>query len=427
MNNVRILAQGQTVSNDTWVTGLNNNDVIIGPSGSSKTRGYVIPNILQCSESMIITDTKGSLRQKVGPALERAGCKVLEVNLSDCLASPCGYNPLEHIRYDPQRDTYHEQDILTVAACLVPLNSYDTFWDFFARMLLEGLISYVLECLPEEEHTLHIVARLLQEMGGKNFDDLFQELEQIAPDCFAVSRYKMFHLAKNAEKMYSSVQGILAANLSAYVFEGAKALFQNPQKIRFPDLGREKTAVFLTVSDTDRSMDGLANLFYTQALQSLCQAADQSPGHRLAVPVRLILDDFAANACIPDFDKMISVIRSREISVSIILQSLSQLNALYGDSRAKTILNNCDHCLYLGGQDVETAAYISKKANRPVSEILNMPLDSAWLFTRGGSPKQVKKFRLENHPRCRELSESRCANYEKEPQKTVVDVQPVLC
>ena len=221
------------------------------------------------------------------------------------------------------------------------------------------------------------MARLLQEMGGKCFDYLFEELAQLAPDCFAVSRYRMFRLAKNADKMYASVQGILAANLSPYMFDGARALFQNPQKINFPDLGREKTAVFLTVSDTDCSMDGLANLLYTQALQSLCAAADKSPGHRLAVPVRFILDDFAANTCIPDFDKTISVIRSREISASIILQSLSQLEALYGHAKALTILNNCDHCLYLGGQDVETAQFISKKADKPTSDILNMPLDSA--------------------------------------------------
>lgn len=409
----RILAEGQAVSNDTWTTGLNNNDLVIGPSGSGKTRGYVKPNIVQCSESMVITDPKGSLRQEVGPVLERNGYRVLEIDLADCLASPCGYNPLDYVRHDSQRDAYCEQDIMTIAACLVPLSHYDKFWDLSARMLLEALISYVLECQPEDEHDLCTVARLLETMGEKCFDYLFEELAQIAPDCFAVRRYKMAHLAKNADRMFSSVLGILAADLSPYTFDGARALFHNPQKIRFTDLGRKKTAVFLTISDTDRTMDGLANLFYTQALQSLCAAADKSPGHRLAVPVRLILDDFAANTCIPDFDKVISVIRSREISVSVILQSLPQLEALYGRAKALTVLNNCDHCLYLGGQDVETAAFVSKMANRPLSDILHMPLGDAWLFTRGAAPRPVRKFRLENHPRYRELPESRCAGRRK--------------
>ena len=404
----RILAEGQTVSNDTWATGLNNNDVIIGPSGAGKSRGYVKPNLLQGSESILITDPKGSLRQEVGPVLERSGYRVREIDLADCLASPWGYNPLDYVRHDDQRDAYREQDIMTIAACLVPLSSHEQFWDLSARMLLEALIGYVLECLPDEEHDLYTVSRLLQEMGGKSFDYLFSELEQIAPGCFPVSRYRMFRLAKNADKMFSSILGILAANLSPYTFDGTRALFQNSRKIIFPDLGQEKTAVFLTVSDTDRAMDGLANLFYTQALQSLCAAADKSPGHRLAVPVRFILDDFAANTCIPDFDKTVSVVRSREISVSVILQSLSQLEALYGHAKALTILNNCDHFLYLGGQDVETATFVSKKANRPVSDILNMPLDSAWLFTRGSAPRQVRKFKLESHPRYRELPESHC-------------------
>lgn len=131
-------------------------------------------------------------------------------------------------------------------------------------------------------------------------------------------------------------------------------MFSCPQRIDFRSLGREKTAVFLTISDTDRSMDGLVNLFYTQALQTLCNSADKDyPDHRLPVPVRFILDDFATNVRIPDFDKIISVIRSREIYVSIILQSISQLSALYGSGESTTIINNCDNCLYLGGQDVE--------------------------------------------------------------------------
>ena len=142
-------------------------------------------------------------------------------------------------------------------------------------------------------------------------------------------------------------------------------------------------------------MDRLTNLFYTQALHELCNSADRdNKDHRLKVPVRLILDDFAANVFIPEFDKIISVIRSREISVSIILQSLSQLESMYGDARAKTILNNCDHCLYLGGQDVDTARYVSIKANKSINSILNLPLEAAWLFERGTQPQQVEKYRL---------------------------------
>ena len=275
-------------------------------------------------------------------------------------------------------------------------------------MVLESLIAYILECTPDNEHTLTSVVRLSAELGDGLLNRLMMELEELAPNSFAVARYKMYNSMAKAERMYASIQGILAEKLSPFAFNGAAALFSNPLKINIPAVGCEKTAVFLAISDTDRSMDRLAALFYTQALQVLCNCADKSPGNRLKIPVRLILDDFAAAAdsCIPDFDKIISVIRSREISVSVILQSLSQLEASYGHSRAMTIINNCDSCLYLGGQDVETARYIAAKANRSANTILDMPLDNAWLFQRGTTPMQVRKFELRQHPRYHELSQA---------------------
>lgn len=173
------------------------------------------------------------------------------------------------------------------------------------------------------------------------------------------------------------------------------------------ELCREKTAVFLTISDTDRAMDGLASVFYTQALNTLCASADKDyPDHRLPMPVRFILDDFATNVYIPDFDKIISVIRSREIYASVILQSISQLTSLYGQSGSMTIVNNCDNCLYLGGQDVETAKYIAIKANKTADTILNLPLGQAYLFTRGRKPRAVTKYDVRSHEAYRELPEA---------------------
>ena len=217
----------------------------------------------------------------------------------------------------------------------------------------------------------------------------------------------MFSLTKAADRTYASIQGILAEKLSAFTFSGPQFLLDHPQKINLPDIGERKTAVFLHISDTDRSMDRIAALLYTQALQVLCSSADAQPTRRLKVPVRLILDDFAAaaDACIPDFDKITSVIRSREISVSVILQSLSQLEASYGHSKAMTIVNNCDHLLYLGGQDMETARYVATRANKSMTRILQMPLGYAWLFGRGADPRQVQKFNLSDLPLYPELED----------------------
>lgn len=402
----RILAEGQQISNDTWSTGLNNNDCIIGPSGAGKTRGYVLPNILQCNGSMIITDTKGTLREQADAVLQQNGYKVIELNLTDCRASTIGYNPLRFIRYDQEWECYNEQDILRVSACLVPIEiRSDPFWDRAARMLLETLIGYLLDCQCQEEHTLNNVLLLLSELGGGKAGKLLDEYAVIASASFAAVRWRLFKNMTAADKTQACIQGILAEKLSVLMFDGLSSLFRRADQLDFAAMGREKTALFLNISDTDRSLDPLAALFYAQALQELCREADRNPDHRLTIPVRFYMDDFAANTTIPDFDKIISIIRSREISVSIILQSISQLESLYSHAQAMTILNNCDNMLYLGGQDVETARYISVKANRPVSTILNMDLQSAWLFTRGQEPKQVQKYDLAKHPQYQEQPE----------------------
>lgn len=400
----RILCHDCYVDNDTWKTGLNNNDVIIGPSGSGKTRGYVLPNLLQCaqqrSESLIVTDVKGNLRKTVGRTLRTNGYRVIEIDFRDCAASHYGYNPLLYVHQDAKRKCYNEQDIMRTAAILSPVTSkHDPFWELSAQIILSAMISYVLEYLPHSEHHLGSVIRLVREMSSGNFDQLFDEVCSIAPDSFAATQYEMFRNARKSERTYASIQAFIVQKLAPFSHYGAQKLFTNSLQIRFQDLGSQKMVVFLNVSDTDRSMDALVTLFYAQALQVLCQYADQRPDSRLSVPVRLVMDDFAAGTagCIPDFDQTISCIRSREISVSIILQSLSQLEDAYGSAKTKTILNNCDHLLYLGGQDVETARYISVKANKSIHTILNMPIDHAWLFTRGQMPLEVQKYRLENH------------------------------
>lgn len=410
----RILAQDIQMSNDTWITGLNNNDLIIGPSGAGKTRGYVKPILMQQNESIIVSDTKNSLYSEMKPLLEQSGYRVINVDFTNMLESH-GYNPLDYIRYDQKRGKYSEQDIISVTACLVPIEDpRQAIWEQHARMYMSAMIAYVMECLPPEEHTLKYVMNLFCEMNTGVFDDLFQELGARNPDSFAWTRYQMFKDISRAEKMNESIRGIIAEKLDPLTFDGPLQMYTRPDKVDFAAMGREKTAVFLNISDMDRSSDRLINLFYTQALQALCHSADKDyPDHRLPIPVRIILDDFASNAEIPDFDKIISVIRSREISVSIILQSLSQLYAIYGQDRAETIINNCDNCLYLGGQDSRTAEYFSRKANKTPDTILSLPLDSAYLFTRGAKPRMVKKYDLRSHPLYSALPESRDCGLER--------------
>lgn len=390
--NCRILTEDEFVNNDTWTTQLNNNDIIIGPSGSGKTRGYVIPNILQMNGSMIVADTKGGIRRRVEKTLKENGYTVQEIDFTSG-PSMTGYNPFDFSAYDEENECYRGRDLKTVATLLVPVeDGHAPFWDYAARQLFECLASYVLEFLPKKEQNLTSVLSLFSITGSNTYHSLFQELEELASESYSLLLYNMIKDTQRADKMYESIKGVLSEKIYMYAESETKKLFTAKDRVEFESLGKRKTALFLTISDTDRSMDRLINLFYSQAFHKLCESADKYEDGRLPIPVRFFLDDFAANVYIPYFDRITSVIRSREISASIILQSLSQLEDMYGAAGAKTILNNCDHCLYLGGADVVTAHYIGSKANKPASSILNMPLDEAWLFERGSAPRQVEKY-----------------------------------
>lgn len=405
MDNYRILAKGHSISNNTWKTKLNNNDLIVGPSGAGKTRYYVKPNIMQCNESMIVADTKGNLHQQLGGLLRDKGYEVMVIDAKN-LTESYGYNPFDFIRYNSKQKTYREQDILTVATALTPItHSKEPFWDFAARQYLTCLIAYTLEAYGKEEHNLETVQVLLGVMDGHIFENLILRLEKQNPESFAVRQYRQFAENRTAERMHASIKGILSEKINPLAFSEVVDIYTAEKRVSFTSISKKKTALFLTVSDTDRSMDRLISLFYTQALHNLCAEADANKDGRLEVPVRFILDDFATNTIIEDFDKLISVIRSREIYVSIILQSITQLNDLYGSHKAKTIINNCDNWLYLGGQDVETIDVIAKKTNKPFDAILAMDLDSAYLLSRGSLGQEVEKYDITLHENYKQLPE----------------------
>ena len=419
---MRILAQDRLISNNTRTTRINNNDLIIGPTGAGKTRNYVKPNLLQYALeggcSLIIADTKGSLVEEVGPVMAAHGYRIINLDFIDLMNNSVGYNPLDFISYDSKRN-YSEQEILTITSALIPVEEKSQpVWEQSAQIFLAAFIGYVLETLPPEEHTLAAAAHLYKNLDRLVLDEegketkktvgevLFQALEERKPLCGAVRNYQMSASVSPSEKTYASVKMFLNKNLAPLDLPGARRMYSLENRIDFQSLCREKTAVFLTISDTDPSMYKLVNLFYTQALDQLVKTANNSPGYRLPLPVRFILDDFAANVVIPDFDKTIAVIRSREISVSLIIQDINQLYSLYGDHRGRSIINNCDSLLYLGGQDVDTAKFISIKANRTQDTVLNLPLDDAWLFVRGSAPAQVHKYDLTGHPLYGELPEA---------------------
>ena len=221
------------------------------------------------------------------------------------------------------------------------------------------------------------------------FKDLEKRAEKVNERSFAVKQYKKFRIA--AGKTLMSILITLNAKLGYYDTAEINEM-TSTDDINIAGIGQKKTALFVVVSDTDRSLDGLANIFYGQAMNELCRYADmECENQKLPVPARFILDDFATNVCIHDFPKMISSIRSRGISAMIIIQAESQLNALYKED-ANTIICGCDTLVYLGGNDVDTAKSISERCNQPLSKVLNMPINKEWIFRRGEMPAYVDKY-----------------------------------
>jgi len=391
-NSYRILAKDVTVSNDTRVTQLSNNDLIIGSSGSGKTGGYIIPNIQNISGSLIVADTKGQLCRMFSKELREKGYIVHTIDMVNPENSE-GYNPLSYIRCKNGR--YNEQDMNTLAVLLAPTqDTRDPFWDNSARAYITFLIAYCLEFNNSSQHTTSALCDLHRLFLNANCRNAMIANVNQKPDTFAAKKMALLMDIVNVEKTWNCISEFATRALEVFDFHELKHIFgaKPEDNIDITELGRYNTVIFLNISDTDRAYDKIVNLFYAQALQVLCKAADANPNGRLDVPVRIIMDDFAASAVIPDFDKTISVIRSRDISVSIILQSLTQLESMYSHPAATTIINNCDHLLYLGSQDVKTAEYVAYKALCAPEEVMCMRRDKVYILTNSERAKLADKI-----------------------------------
>lgn len=253
------------------------------------------------------------------------------------------------------------------------------------------------------------VIRMFDRACDNQVGKLFDELESENPYSYAVRLHRRASSTCLAERMHASIVGIIAANLLPIGFRGAMAAYESSRRVNFCHLGRKRCALFVTIDDMDRSLDKLTSLFIQQAFSSLCRSADRDyPDHRLPVPVRFVLDDFA-NLRLPHIDDVLSVIRSREISCTVVCQTISQLEARYGEATANSIVGNCDSQLVLGFQDERTAAYFSCRANKTASTLLETPAGMWWVFLRGQRGAMDPARRLEDHPRYPELIEAKRA------------------
>ena len=370
----------------------NKNILVIGGSGSGKTRFFCKPSLLQAHSSYVCTDPKGTLLPEIGAFLERKKYRIKCLNLINFRKS-MKYNPLAYIR--------SEKDILKLVNALIMNTkgegekSSEDFWVKAERLYYSALIGYIWHEATEEEKNFITLLDLINASEAREDDEtyqspvdlLFSQLEEREPDHFAVKQYRKFKMA--AGKTLKSILISCGARLAPFDIKELRDLMEYDE-LELDTLGDQKTALFVILSDTDSTFNFVAALMYSQLFNLLCDKADDFYGGRLPVHVRLILDEFANIGQIPNFDKLIATIRSREISASIILQSQSQLKTIYKDA-ADTIVGNCDSTLFLGGKEKSTLKEISELLGKETIDLYNQSENRGSQVSHGLSYQKLGK------------------------------------
>ena len=339
----------------------NLNVLVCGGSGAGKTRFYCKPNIMQTNTSFVVLDPKGEIVRDLGHLLEKSGYEVKVLDLINMEKSHC-YNPFVYLKSD--NDVQKLVTNLFKATTPKGSSSNDPFWDTAASMLLLALVFYLKYEAPEEEQNFPMVMELLRAGEVHEDDDsylspldvLFNKLESREPEHIAVKYYRDYR--SGSAKTLKSIQITLASRLEKFNLESLASLTM-VDELDLPSLGEKKTALFALIPDNDTSFNFLVSILYTQLFQQLFFLADHKYGGSLPVHVHFVMDEFANVSLPDDFDKILSVMRSREVSVSIILQNLAQLKALF-EKQWESIVGNCDEFLYLGGNEQSTHKYVSE-------------------------------------------------------------------
>ena len=369
----------------------NKNVLVVGGSGSGKTRFWLKPNLLQCHSSYVVTDPKGTIVLECGQAMLKNGYKVKVLNTINFKKS-MHYNPFAYV--------HSEKDILKLVTTLMTNtkgegSGGDPFWEKSERLLLTALIAYLHYEAPVEEQNFATLLEMLNTMQVLEDDEeyqnpvdlLFEELAKKKPNSFAVRQYKLYKLA--AGKTAKSILISCGARLAPFDIQELRDLTMYDE-LALDTLGDKKTALFLIMSDTDSTFNFLISMVYTQLFNLLCDKADDQYGGKLPVHVRCLIDECANIGQIPNLEKLVATIRSREISACLVLQARSQLKAIYKDN-ADTIVGNMDSQIFLGGSEPTTLKDLSEILGKETIDAFNTS------DTRGNSPSYGTTFQKMGH------------------------------
>ncbi len=406
MADMTCLADGCVVPANFDLTGLNLNELVVGPTGSGKSWSNAYSRLVHTSESSVVVPiAKSAIKKKFGKMFRDRGYEVIDLDFANPEKCEIGYDPLEYVDSD--------EDIIQLARNLVGSDpskgrtgESDPYWNNSATSTLAAEISLVMlnsKDIGKKASFADVVSlhRSLKYDTGSNLmrtslDSLFERAGRQHPGNQATELWKTVKdlAPRTASCIFSIVNGAMDKIFSENVIEMTK----KEKRVSFKDLGNKKIALFITTSPMNKTLQNLVNVLYADMFRELFECAEGNEQPTLDVPVHIICDDFACGSRIRDFEEYISIFRAAGISVTLLLQSETQLISMYGEAAATTIINNCDTYVYMGGMDITTCQHISQRMNKPLHKVMAMPREQVVVFRRGDEPYVARRYQILDDP-----------------------------
>lgn len=409
------LAAGQVFPASFEETGINMNELIIGPTGCGKTYSVTIPRLLHTyNKSLVVPIAKRAVREKCATLLKKRGYNVINLDFTHPEKCEVGYDPMDYIRNDVDI-VQTAKNLISMTVSKTQSGVPDPYWNDSATSVLAAIIALAREKASEAKRKPSFADvvdmyrnMIVKERNGHftcSLDCEFEELEYFKPGNQACELWRT--ISGLSMKTASCIISIVNNAMDKIFTENIVAMARKEKRVSFKELGEKKTAVFVVTSPVNTTLQNYVNLMYADMFRTLFETAEENDDNCLDVPVHIICDDFACGSRINAFEEYISIFRAAGISVTLLLQSESQLAGMYGPVAATTIINNCDTYVYMGGRDLETCEHVARKMNWQVTKVLNMPLEQVVVFRRGAEPVISRRYQVFDDPIYQEMEKER--------------------